>query len=511
MASTVAGFDQTETAAAQQKSEFGTLFKHMTHYLGGRVGTMLLGFVSFPIFTRLFSVEQYGQISLVLTAVALATTFAKLGLQNASYRYYDEYVTKGDSTSAGQYQSTLYLGAALLGIGAALTFLLIVAVAPGNWIQPRLRLLLGLGAGLILLRGVQSIVLSLFQAEGRTKAYNTVDVATKIAVIPSILLLALLWRTDVRAFLLGTILGEGLVLAVGTLLLQRKRRIQAGMLHWGFLGMLLAFGAPLALNELANMALNMSDRFLIQLYLGTKAVGYYSVSSNVASYVQTSLVAPLSLALGPLYMRVWATRGQSATAEFLSKLLKYYVVVAGCVVGVSIACSADALTVLASAKYRAAHDLLPALITGLMVYTIGMFLSAGLFINSQTGVMAAVGVFSCVLNIALNCAFIPLIGLQGAALARLVSYLASVAALAYFSGRHLPVRVPYLTAFKAATGAVLVLLLVRFDLGPPLLNCASRAVVGVLLYALVICVLDREVRELIFGAMSRSRNGEALL
>src|ERR1041384_89819 len=96
-----------EPAATRQSNEFGTLFKHLSHYLGGRVAPLMLGFVSFPILTRIFSVEQYGNISLVLTAVVLATAFSKLGLQNSAYRYYDEHVTKGDGISAAKFQSTL--------------------------------------------------------------------------------------------------------------------------------------------------------------------------------------------------------------------------------------------------------------------------------------------------------------------------------------------------------------------------------------------------------------------
>jgi O-antigen/teichoic acid export membrane protein len=468
---------------------------------------MMLGFISFPIFTRLFSVEQYGQINLVLTAVVFGTVFAKLGLQNSANRYYSEHVDRGDAGSAVQFQSTLYLGSVLTGLGATLLFVLVITVTPGGLISPALKPLLGLSSSLILIRGIQSIALSLFQAGRRTAVYNIVDLATKLATVPTILLLAFFWRTDVRAYLWGTVTGEGLVLIVATLLLRRGRKIEIGRLSWGFLGELLSFGAPLAISEMAKIGLDLGHRFLVQFYLGSKAVGYYAAAYNMSSYLQASVVAPLGLALQPIYMHLWNTRGEAATADFVTKALKYYVFLCGCIISLVTACSSDVLTLLASSKYREANRLLPLVIAGLMVYGIHLFLNAGLFIHRRSGTLAVVVVFSCVFSIALNCILIPRLGLQGAAIASLVSYAVFVIIMAAVSNRYLVLRLPYAAAMKAVAGGVLVVALVRLNLGGPFLNCLARGTAGLLVYGLVICGLEKELRQALFETIGRAWNG----
>ena len=45
--------------------DFLKFSKISSHFLGGTICLFLLGFISFPILARIFSVEEYGLISLV--------------------------------------------------------------------------------------------------------------------------------------------------------------------------------------------------------------------------------------------------------------------------------------------------------------------------------------------------------------------------------------------------------------------------------------------------------------
>ena len=71
-------------------SALKTLYRHSSHYLGGRLVVMLLGFISFPVFTRVFSVAEYGVINLITNTVLLLTVLSKFGFQHSVQRYYPE-------------------------------------------------------------------------------------------------------------------------------------------------------------------------------------------------------------------------------------------------------------------------------------------------------------------------------------------------------------------------------------------------------------------------------------
>jgi O-antigen/teichoic acid export membrane protein len=226
----------------------------------------------------------------------------------------------------------------------------------------------------------------------------------------------------------------------------------------------------------------------------------------MSSYLQNSVVAPLGLALQPIYMHLWTTRGEAATAEFVAKALKYYVFLGGCILSLVTVCSSDVLTLLASTKYREANRILPLVIAGLMVYGIHLFLNAGLFIHRRSGTLAAVVVFSCAFSITLNCILIPRFGLEGAAVASLVSYSVLVVIMARVSNRYLVLRLPYAATIKAMIGGALVIMLVRADLGSPFLNCLARGALGFSVYGLVICGLEQEIRQALVGTLRKAWN-----
>ena len=55
---------------------------------------MAAGFISFPVLTRVFSVSDYGIMSLVTTTVFIALAISKLGFPESIVRFYSEFKSK---------------------------------------------------------------------------------------------------------------------------------------------------------------------------------------------------------------------------------------------------------------------------------------------------------------------------------------------------------------------------------------------------------------------------------
>src|SRR5215469_4976060 len=103
-------------------SSLKTLYRHSSHYLGGRVAVMLLGFISFPVFTRIFSVAEYGAINLITNTVLLLTVLSKFGFQHSVQRYYPEGSASAGPDTLRRYYSTLFYSTALLAVALSLLF-----------------------------------------------------------------------------------------------------------------------------------------------------------------------------------------------------------------------------------------------------------------------------------------------------------------------------------------------------------------------------------------------------
>src|SRR5229473_140948 len=73
-------------AVQPSMNEVSKLYRRSSQFLGGQIALFLLGFVSFPILARMFSVAEFGLIALVQNTIAVAVVFSKSGLQHAVQR-----------------------------------------------------------------------------------------------------------------------------------------------------------------------------------------------------------------------------------------------------------------------------------------------------------------------------------------------------------------------------------------------------------------------------------------
>ena len=486
-----------EPAPNMVSDEIKKLGRHSSHYLAGLVAKLGLGFISLPIFTRVFSVADYGLIDLIGKVLLFMTALSKMGLQQSAMRFFDGKRFAKDRESAQRYYSTMFFGSILTSVIVALCFIAASRLFLKSLIDAPLSAVIGVVSILIVLRAMQSMLWSFLRSEERTKAYNIAAVACRASTIAIVcLLLPWLGRT-VRTYYSGAMAAEMAVVLVFTCWLLRRgilnpTRFDAGLLRAGLL-----FGCPLILYEVSTIVLDAADRVLVRYYLGAEPLGIYSVAYGLASQLNDLLVFPLGLAIFPIYMRLWASEGREATTRFLSTCLDLFLAVAAGVSAIAVVASRDGLVLLASPKYHGAERLIPLLVMGLLIYTTHIFLCAGLLIHKKTGTMAVLLLGSAAVNIGLNCMLLPRIGLEGAAIATLVSYAVCILLLGWTSARFLPLDVRFRAFATYLFAAALVAIAVsRIELKPVILNLVVRSALTLVLYSGLLYLLDPNIRGL---------------
>ncbi len=485
-------------------TELRTLFRHASHYLGGRACLMLLGFISFPVFTRVFSVADYGMMSLVLKVILLLTVLGKFGLQNSVQRFYAEQSVAADPALSRRYYSTLAAGAALTGILATILFLIGLYFTPANFLNSTLRYLFFLASALIVIRSLQPSLIGFLRAEGKTKTYNGIEIGVRAASILLACSLLVLWKPTLSVFFGSTIVAETTGVLLLLVYLGRRRLIDVRAVDWSYFREAAWFAFPLIGYELATVVLDSGDRLLVQHYMGAQPLGYYSAAYNVSTYVEEALMVPINLALFPIYMKLWVEKGKQETQAFLSRSLNGFLALAVGVVCLVLLTSRDVIIVLASRKFQEAYRLLPVLVVGLLIYAVHIFLNAALLIHKKTATMTRLVVYACVVNIVLNVILIPRIGLQGAALATLISYLFMVCLMARESFRLLPLGLSYWgLAANVLAGTIGFVALRLFQLQNVMLDAVVKSAGALLIYIVLVFLLNPVLRQ---AALNRRRS-----
>jgi O-antigen/teichoic acid export membrane protein len=482
---------------SDSNKELRTLLRQAPHYLGGRVGVILLGFVSFPLFTRLFSVADYGVMSLVAKVVATVTVLANLGIQNSVVRFYHEHTSAKEPGALRRYFSTFLIGTMAIAAAVTAIFMLITWGLPVSLVSLPLKKLFILASLLIFTRAVSSILSGFLRVEEKTTAFNVLDVASKALMIVAVCALFFGWQRSVWAFFAGSILVD-LLQDMGIIVYFFHRRLLSlGIFDSVLFKGALTFGAPLIVYELGFMILDSGDRILVQHYLGAEPLGYYSAAYNMASYFLEALMVPLNLALFPIFMRLWVNKGKEETQAFLSRVFDVFLGGSIGLIATMILLKHDLLVVLASSKFRAADSLLPSLLIGVLFYALVTLVNPGLLIFKKTQTMARLIIYSAILNVVMNIVLLPRIGLQGAAIATLVSYLFFFLLTMHASFKLLPFAIEGAAILRYVLAAGLtVAILFKMDLGNAFLNVGTKGLLGLLIYLAILFLIDPRVREL---------------
>lgn len=245
----------------------------------------------------------------------------------------------------------------------------------------------------------------------------------------------------------GYALSAGVMAAIVTpvLLARVERRIQ-----WGLVVPMLAFGGPLIASGLAGRFLNLGDRYLIIYLLDADAAGVYEWAARFGGVVNTLLVQSFVLAFTVLGLKALDRTG---SPDLHRQAFRHFSVLAGWVVlglGLFVADVSRMLT--DNPAYIETEALVMLIAGGFAFYGLYYVVVNVLYAAGRTKAVAGTVGAAAVLNLLLNLALIPTMGIAGAAVATLVAY----AALAVGTARMAQDSMPVAYSWRALASVVIL-------------------------------------------------------
>lgn len=479
----------------------GSVLQRIGHYSLAKIAVMAAGLVSYPILTRVLTPAEYGMMGLILTMLNLAIGVSKLGLQFSTLRLWSQY----DDNLEGQQR--FILSFFLATAGASLAVLLLYDL--GNLV---LRPLLGdevvffvlLSSPLILSRSLGSFGMAQLNASQRSRAYAIFEVTQSYLSMAGAVLGAAVIIGGLRGYYMGLVLGEGLVILGLMAYVLRGRLFARRNLDLRLVGEAVRFGLPMAVYELSGVLFYTGDRFIILWLADHARLGFYTVAFNLTSYVNTLFAIPVMMTVTPAVTAIFEKEGAPAAARFLGQASRWFFLFsAAAIVGAAFVAE-DLVRLLASETYLPGAALVPVLLAGFLGAGLREILGAGLFLKKKPWLMARLNLLGAALNAALNLALIPPLGIQGAAVATLISQLCITVLCWQLGSRLVPVPIDVRAALlhmgcAACMGAALA----AIDPGSGLLRLAMRLVVGALLYTVLLNLVDTEARAMTRRVMNR--------
>jgi len=453
---------------------------------------MGVGFISFPILTRIFSVSDYGILSLIGTSVFIIAAIVKFGFPKSIIRFYSE--CKGKN-QVNLFYSTIFLSSTAFAGATGLLIIFVVHLILRKSFDNNIVKVLYFLPIIIFVTCVSDIFTNFLRAEERTKYYNLIGMFGRFLSLGLSIFFALYIVRGLVGYYLGLVISSVTVSMILFFTFFKKLEFSKKGFSIALFKSSLKFGFPLIWSEFSHLLLNYVDRYFIQFYLGATAVGLYSAGYSLGTYVTEGIIYPISYAMAPIYMRLLYEKGEEETKAFISNTYRFYVLIAFPAAFGFMGLGKDLLVVLATDKYSGAGVILPYVIVGQLIHYSTLILDVGLMIRKKTYIFPIVAMLSVLLNCLLNVVLLPRFGILGAGVATVLSYLFYGAVIVYYSFREFSFSINLGSIILYLTASVIMSVVIKhLDFGGQITNLVARIGIGVMIYFSVVFLFDKEVR-----------------
>lgn len=415
-------------------------------------GTLLTQFVSFlllPLYTRYLTPADYGVLSLVVVVQSLLVVFSDLSITSGVFRFYH-------STDEGPERRRLLatgFGSVLLTGGLTLAAVQLLA-------DPLADLAFDFRGGGPLLRiasascfaiTLGTMLQRVLQLHRRPLLYMVVLFAQFLITVGTTVWLVVGEGAGVRGVLLGQLTGVSVTALVALVVLGPVLRAGVDGARWR---QLLAFSLPLVPTALAAMVIAASDRFFLERLSTLHEVGMYSVADKMAQVLQVLVIVPFSMSWNELAFR---NQSDPELPRTFARTFRLYAVGMSTVIVLFTLVIRNLLSLATTPEFVPAWVVVPLLAVAPLAQGFSMILYTGIHLSGRTRAIPLIFLVGMTLNLALNWALIPSLGMVGAAIATAISVIVNVALTLRVSRQAWPVDYPVGAALRAVAAAVIAL------------------------------------------------------
>jgi O-antigen/teichoic acid export membrane protein len=373
-----------------------------------------ISFLLVPIYTQYLTTAAYGVLSVASSLINILVSVLPLGLPAAGLRFYFETsVEEKKRVTVG----TVWLTSLPSILGVPVLLLIV-----GPMIRPyafpemgihhlRIAILIGCFEALRLLP------LVFFRARENARRFVLFNVGTSFLIA----LFSILFVAGLRLGAMGALFSQLVVYVLtagaSTLLFLNyaKLRFQPNLALAG-----LKFGLPLVPSGVLGWILRLSDRLIMQQYLGMGDIGVYSLGYQLGNLV-SMLGSAINSAWSPFYYRIFQEQNEEAPA-IVAPIITYFVLVTTFVGLVVAVLSPEIIRILAQPSYHPAQVVVPWIALSSVIRVFNWITRQGINYAKKTYWEPVLNLLGGGVSVAINLFFLPRVGYIAAAWATVIGY-----------------------------------------------------------------------------------------
>ncbi|HEX9968220.1 MAG TPA: lipopolysaccharide biosynthesis protein [Solirubrobacterales bacterium] len=413
-------------------------------YTAANILSKLIAVALLPLYTRYLAPADYGVAEVLFAAVVAASIVVRFGVIEAVLRFYYKAGEDPDRVVAASFAALFWFATA-----AALIALPFAAPLSEALLDQRAPDLMRIAIAGLWVATLHEYLLTLFRLEERARAFFAVTIANVIAAIALTVALVVGADEGARGLLLGSYVSGGLFV-LGLI-----------VVHWQRLSLdpdppllrrMLRFGLPTMPAELSLYALNFVDRIIIIRTLGAAEAGLYALAIKFAQGVNI-LARGFQLAWPPL---AYSIEDDDEARRVYARVVTLFLAACALVVAGLWLFARWIARALAAPEFFESYEAVGLISAAIALYALYMVQLVILGRTGRTELNFPATFAALLVNVVLNLLLVPPLGIVGAGLALVASYLVVVALMYGFTQRLFPVPYEWGRLARVVLGAAAV-------------------------------------------------------
>jgi O-antigen/teichoic acid export membrane protein len=442
------------------------MFSHTVIYGLGLALNKSVTIILLPLYTKYFSTEELGLYTLVLALSFFLGVVYTYGMETSFIKFF---IDEKNITKRKEIYSTTLISVFISSVFLSLILFLLsgqISSAIGFYDLLKGEFLIKVLAVMLVADTVYRFPLLLFRADLNTKTYSFLNILTFIINLAFNFIFIVYIKTGVEGIFYSYFIAVLLTFLTGLILTRRYFSFRISVTRFKEL---VLFGNKFIYIGIALIIIDQSDKFFLKYFLGEGAVGVYWANYRLAT-VMSLVVAAYRFSWTPYFLNLAENPDNK---KIISNIFTYFVFA-----GVTLFLFFSTIVKhLVQIPLDGNYILAPDFWTGLTIIPLillaylfsGLFhnLNAAPFFKNRTIFILVITTFGLAVNLFLNFFLVQMLGINGAALTLLLTYVVMFIWIYFYSQKIYKIEYEWSRIIKISFIASIIFILNYFIIISP--------------------------------------------
>lgn len=397
-----------------EEKEVKGIFTDILKYAPSKLCGMLGNVITVPIYTSLFTTEQYGLYTISIAMLSFLCIIFSDWVGQSGLRFFRHHQLMDDLP---KYLTTLVT---ILTMNMILMFAISILFKDNlySFFHVPFKYFLAVLV-LIIPVAIRALLSQLLRAQLKSISYTLTTILNQFATIFLAVFFAKFFNLGAASILLG--MGVSISLIDILLLYQSEilKVFKPQKIEWKFILPIMKYGIPIAATSLSAWIITQSNKFIMNSISGFSKAALVGVGYGLTLPILMTLFAMITVAAVPRIINLYEAKID--VRPIITRFLGYYILVAFPVITVMSIYNVEYTHLFTNSKFYEASTLVPYFAYGVFFLSMADYTTLQYHLANKTHIEFIIKLISGIIGVVLNIILIPKMGLIGVGIATLAA------------------------------------------------------------------------------------------